>query len=731
MKNFMIMPPKVRAVYFKELRDCLRDRRTIFASVIVPILLYPVMLIGVAQVAQVARAKMDREKFVVAIPDHMFDFFNKLSQSALETLESADDPDLEIINDDLTEAPARSEKLKAPSTSAMDPSNAGPTIPLLFVEMSASQAMKELASGAVRAVVSMPPDIERRILAREPAEIKIQYDQAEHRSREALKRLTELFDRHKKRVLRERLKLQNLQEDFLKPFKYSIVNVAQAEKVGGSVMGSFLPLLFIMMIITGSIYPAIDMTAGEKERSTLETLISMPVKPIEIITGKFLAVATLALANAALNVGSFALTFSAMPAVATASLQFPWSALPLTLLLLIPLTLLFAALLLAVSSFAANHKEAQIYCLPVYLIPVLGMMLSSMPGIELEGPLLLAPVLNTALLIKELFLNHGTTKQIAFVFFSTCFYAAGMVALAARVFAREEVLFSAQGSLRLFLNRKYFTPGLAPKPGDSLLVIALLFPIYFYFSLWIGKAILDPINGLNSFSFALLIGITQYGIFLGIPLLAAWYLKLNMKKTFLWHRPHPMAVLGSMCLGCGSWIVAMQLFAWQSHFWPCPPGDLEMLEKPLRELSQSGTGTALLILLLGITPGICEEHIFRGFLQQGLIRSGKWLGLLSVGVIFGMYHLSLFKLPILILMGILLAYVAYQTRSIWPGVIFHMLHNSLSLVGPALYHFGEEKPIPGQPLQGIPLIFLIPATLLFLLGILLVKTVPRPLVETD
>src|SRR6185295_4190205 len=136
----------------------------------------------------------------------------------------------------------------------------------------------------------------------------------------------------------------------------------------------------------GSIYPAIDMTAGEKERKTLETLIGAPARPLEIITGKFLAIATLALGNAALNVSSFATTFSVLVGKHSGQFQFPWQALPLTLLILVPLTLFFAALLLAVASFASNNKEAQVYCLPIYLVPVVGMAMTMMPGIELDGP---------------------------------------------------------------------------------------------------------------------------------------------------------------------------------------------------------------------------------------------------------------------------------------------------------------------------------------------------------
>jgi sodium transport system permease protein len=490
--------------------------------------------------------------------------------------------------------------------------------------------------------------------------------------------------------------------------------------VSGSFIGAFLPLVFIMMIITGALNPAIDMTAGEKERFTLETLIATPVRPIELIMGKFLAVAALALGNAALNVASFGMTMSVipMPQGGGAVFQFPWQVLPTTLLLLAPLTLFFAGLLLAVSSLAANVKEAQIYCLPIYLIPVLGLMVIIMPGIELEGPLLLAPVLNTALLIKQLFLGHGTTEQFVFVFASTCLYALATVALAARVFAREDVLFSSQGSFRLFLRRKFYKPALVPRMGDSLLIIALLFPINFHFQGQLGAMM--NLDNIDPAAFAMVVLLPQWLLFFGLPILAAWYLKLNLRATFQWRLPSLRAALGAVCLGATSWIVVMQFALWLSLVWP-QASSTGVMESAIKSLDKLPGGLAAMIFLLGVTPAICEEHLFRGFFQQGLLKSGKWTALLLVGVIFGAYHaIPLFNQPIWMSMGVLIAFMAWESRSIWPGVIFHFMHNSLSLTGPSIVPI-FKSPEEAATTVNLPLQFLLPAVIIFVTGIILVR----------
>lgn len=578
----------------------------------------------------------------------------------------------------------------------------------------------------------MPESFEIQVLNDAIPNVSIEYDQAERVSLSTYSRLRSMLERYESAVVKKSFNKQQLSANMLHPFTLEAKNTALAEKLGGSLIGGILPLIFIVMLMTGALYPAIDMTAGEKERSTLETLVGAPVWPLEIIAGKFLAVATLSLANAALNVGSFALSIALLPLPANMELQFPWSALPLTLALLIPLALFFSALLLMVSSFAANTKEAQVFCMPIFLVPTIGMAISMTPGIELQGPLLLTPIVNTALLIKELFLFHATAQQFGFVFLSTCLYAAGMVTLAARVFAREEVMFSAQGSLRLFLSRRFFKELATPRPGDALLAAALMFPANFYVSLWLQKLLVHDVSKpLEWQSVAILLIIPQYGLFLTVPLLVSRYLKTNLKTTFQWFRPSASAVAGALMMGASSWLVVTQLVAWQSRVWPY--NSMEMgVEHAFKQLAETLPGQIMLIFLIALTPAICEEHFFRGFFQQGLGHKKKWGTIVLVGAVFGFFHFPVFRMPITATLGMVLAYTAWQTRSIWPGVIIHFMHNSLSLIGPGVFRLPEDdKKIPGAPLPDVPLQLLLPAAILFGLGLFIVsRSAPKSVVET-
>lgn len=709
----MLAIPKVRAVFVKEWRESLRDRRTIFASIVVPVLLWPVVMLLMSEATQVAQTRMAREQYQVALePLEEAPFLQRILEEQLEAQKEGDAKEAK------KETPESEKKKPAVSSKIETPK-------LVFVAVADSE--KALKEGLIDAILRVPPGFERslmsppegRIAADETPQVEMLYDEAERRSVLAVRHIKGALDGFRAKLQKDRLEKKGLGEGFIVAFRIKeAVSLAPAEKVGGSRLGGILPVIFILMVITGALNPAIDLTAGEKERSTLETLIAAPVRPLDVITGKFLTVAALALLNAILNIASFALTFYASGVWKMETFKIPWSALPATLLLLLPLTLFFAGLLLAVSSFAANFKEAQVYVLPVYLVPMLGLMVSIIPGIELEGPLLVLPVVNTSLLIKELFLGHEDLLQpYVFVFVSTSLFAAAAVLLAARVFAREEVLFASQGSLRFLLSRRVIRAQPAPGPADALLVVALLFPINFYFSLLLSQ--LTPQDGseISLVTAAAMVMLPQVVILFGVPLFASWYLRLNMKNTFMWKLPRPRAMVAGLLLGSASWVLAIQFVAWQNLIWEIPHNpDMERFARLLGKLPM-----ALTLVLFALTPAICEEHVFRGYLLTGL-RSGrnKWFAIILVGAIFGAFHLPMFRQPVTFAIGVAIAYLAWESRSLWPGVLFHLLHNGLSVA------FGDrvlpEGVTPETALGAAPKPeYAIAAAVIFVIGLMVAR----------
>jgi sodium transport system permease protein len=217
-----------------------------------------------------------------------------------------------------------------------------------------------------------------------------------------------------------------------------------------------------LLCFTGAIYPAMDITAGEKERGTMETLLCSPVARLDLVLGKFLLVLTGSLASMFFVVASMAgsallggaLFFGSSGAAAAGALP-PGTAAggmgslpsidPLGLAgvfaMVLPVAVLFSAVALTVSLFAKSYKEAQSYLGPLIVVVLVPGMIAALPGTELTARTALIPLLNLSLVCKEMLSGSWPWGYIALIFGSSSLYAAGALALAVRMFNREDVLF--------------------------------------------------------------------------------------------------------------------------------------------------------------------------------------------------------------------------------------------------------------------------------------------------
>jgi sodium transport system permease protein len=228
--------------------------------------------------------------------------------------------------------------------------------------------------------------------------------------------------------------------------------VAPPEKVGAALLGGLVPCFVLLFCVTGAMYPAIDLTAGEKERGTIETILCSPVSRVHLVLGKFLMTLTAALFSAVLSMFSMTLTFSLSRALLTGAVSSDAAALDLRVtplamaavfLLVLPLAIFFSAALLAIALFAKSYKEAQSYLAPLLTVVLVPAMISLLPGVDLNAALAAVPVLNTSLASKEIVAGTFHWNAIALIFASSCVYAAAALWAAVKLFQREDVLFRA------------------------------------------------------------------------------------------------------------------------------------------------------------------------------------------------------------------------------------------------------------------------------------------------
>jgi ABC-2 type transport system permease protein/sodium transport system permease protein len=230
------------------------------------------------------------------------------------------------------------------------------------------------------------------------------------------------------------------------------------EDRGGLSLAVFVPLVLVLMTITGAVYPAIDLTAGERERGTLEVLVAAPVPRVSLLFGKYVAVLTVAVLTALVNLG--AMTVSLLVSGFAERVFGPGGIRVLTLLEVFALLLLFAAffsaVLLVLTSFARSFKEAQAYIIPLMVVALVPGVLGLLPGLPLSGALAVVPLLNIVLLARDLLDSQARADPLsaAVVVISTGAYAALAIALAAQVFGSEAVLYGESGGWRALLRRK-------------------------------------------------------------------------------------------------------------------------------------------------------------------------------------------------------------------------------------------------------------------------------------
>jgi sodium transport system permease protein len=225
-------------------------------------------------------------------------------------------------------------------------------------------------------------------------------------------------------------------------------------------IGGIIPYFFLLLAFTGAMYPAMDLTAGEKERGTMETLLCSPVSRVDLVLGKFLMILTASLATVACSLASMLLTFSVggsllaqrIGGAGTASAQRTAEKIssmttldPLGVVavmgMVLPMIVLFAAVLFTISLFAKSFKEAQSYVSPLIIVIIMPAAIGTLPGVELNARLALVPILNVSLASKELVSGVWHWNYLALIFGSTCTYAAIALGLAVKMFNREDVIF--------------------------------------------------------------------------------------------------------------------------------------------------------------------------------------------------------------------------------------------------------------------------------------------------
>ena len=414
----------ISTIYLKELKDSLRDRRTLMSMIIIPTLVIPLMVFGVGKVMSTVMSKAREEA------------------SAIMIVGGEDSPGIVAA-------------LKA----AHDPEKNRP----MFRVVPGADYKAQISEKKIRAAVEIPAGFEDSLKSGEAKTVMVYYYEGEIKSGLGYRALEKFFTDLRQNTAETRLKERGLPDTLLKPFDVKRKNVAPPEKVGGEIVGGLVPYLIIILCFTGAMYPAMDLTAGEKERGTMETLLCCPVPRVDIVLGKFLMVLTgsiSAMVFMLLSMGTTAFIGGSVMTGSGATMKLGQGAAaargamevmptvdPLglfgVLAMVVPVAVLFAATAFTISLFAKSYKEAQSYLAPMMIVVIMPAVIGMLPGIDLNLKLAFVPILNLSLVCKEMLSGVWHWDYITIIFGSSSLYAAIALTLAVKMFSREEVMFRA------------------------------------------------------------------------------------------------------------------------------------------------------------------------------------------------------------------------------------------------------------------------------------------------
>lgn len=692
--------PNVKLIFCRELRDQLRDRRTLFTVAIMPMLLYPLMGMAMLQVAQFMREYPTKVWIVgmenlpespALIEDGRINpKFGAAESELIELLVSEEtDQEFHAIIKQFREHPQ------------------GSRGPLLVDQL----IQQEMQAREIDLAVFIPSpitlatadDVSHNPVDSQTPEIYVFQNSAIDKSRIGSERISRVLSKWRGDIIRETLTEHDVPISLIEGVQVSIADVADKAGKQAAAWSKILPFIVMIWSLTGAFYPAIDLCAGEKERGTFETLLSSPAERSEIAIGKLLTVMTFSMATSILNLlsmgftGMFVMARLGQGMGMTGGLPVgapPLASIGWLLLALIPISALFSAVALAAAAFARSSKEGQYYLVPLMMISMPLMMIPMLPAAQLDFGTSLIPVSGLMLLLRGLIEANYTecmkfAAPVCAVNLICCWFAIRWVV---RQFNSETVLFRASERFGLGAWFRYVMRerNALPSIGNAILCGLVILVAKFF----IGFVVSQPAS-FNHFAFQTVIILVA--TILVPALMMALVLTRNPKQSLrirLCSLPMACAaVLAAIFLNPAfTWFTGLVMFVYP------PGGDIVQLEQVVSQILESAPGLWAVLLVFAVAPAIIEEIAFRGFILSGFesIR-GKWQPILLTSLLFGLAHGVLQQTMITFLVGMVLGLIAIQTKSIIPCILFHLTHNSLAvLLSKADATVVEHSPVLGQ-----------------------------------
>lgn len=389
-------------IFKKELIVTLRDKRSVRMMVIIPLLVFPVML----NLILFSTKKIEENQAKKTMHIGLIEGNSNFLTSKLKQLSNNKEKQLLFYRDSL-------------------------------------QLINALNAKKIQVALVLESTFEKKLKNLEPARIHLISNDTELGFSD---RMNNDLLQIEEQIKKERFQQLKINETTLQPLNIKATNIASSKEMIGKLAGGFLPYIFITFGFMGCMYPAIDLFTGEKERGTLETLLTAPVARWRLLVGKLLVIVVAGLISASCGfLGLFfeieVFGFTGEPEIATLihsilSLKFIFS----LYLLLIPLIVFIAGLLVPIAIYAKSFKEAQSMIAPLNFVIIIPVMIGFLPGIEYNWVTASIPIINIVLATKELIAGTLTIGLMAWSFLVMLSFAALAVLFSYKRFDKENAI---------------------------------------------------------------------------------------------------------------------------------------------------------------------------------------------------------------------------------------------------------------------------------------------------
>lgn len=393
-------------VYKKEILELVRDRRTLILTILLPTVIFPILFFLVGKFSGDKKEEAETKDIKIA-------FVNSQEMPGLESMFNTEKGFIKVV-------------------------------------LESSEYETLILDKTVDFIIEVPENSNLPSESKVQQTVNLHYKGASSLSGILSSRVSKVFtgfNNVQRNALGDAFNIPNASlKAFNKPLEVVNKNYATKREKIGEIAGPLIAYILILLAIAGAMYPTLEVGVGEKERGTLETLLLTPIPKSQIVLAKFGVIFTASFLSVAVTLFSYifwAYIFTNTMNFEKLGFLSNVSVLDILLIavLLIPLTSIFASVMLSASIYAKNMKEAQAYMSPIMMMGFLPVMVAFVPGMELSWKTAMIPVTNVALAMKDLVKGTVDYGMIAVLLISTVVIAGALLYFATQFFKKEKVLF--------------------------------------------------------------------------------------------------------------------------------------------------------------------------------------------------------------------------------------------------------------------------------------------------